>query len=131
MTFGEKLMIQRKQAGLTQKELAERAGVSRNSIINWETGKREPRGLEDFAPLAEVLNCSIADLMPDDFSLVDGRTPDPEDADWKHVKKIMEEAKVFFAGAKLPEKDRLQFMLDIQEIYWEGKRQEEEEKKKR
>lgn len=32
----------RVNAGLTQKELAEKCGVSESTIINWENGKRLP-----------------------------------------------------------------------------------------
>ena len=33
----------RVSAGLTQKELAEKMGVSRDSVMNWESGKTEIR----------------------------------------------------------------------------------------
>ena len=34
----------RKQAGLSQKEMADRLGVSPNAVSNWETGRSVPRG---------------------------------------------------------------------------------------
>lgn len=40
--FGKRLQELRKAAGLTQKELAEKAGLSQNGISNWETGDRDP-----------------------------------------------------------------------------------------
>lgn len=39
----EAIRILRNQAGLTQAELAEKVGLSLNTILNYETGKRDPR----------------------------------------------------------------------------------------
>jgi transcriptional regulator with XRE-family HTH domain len=40
--FGLRLRQLREKAGLTQKELADRARLSQNGISQWEAGKREP-----------------------------------------------------------------------------------------
>ena len=39
MSLGEKIREQRKQAGLSQEQLAERLNVSRQAITKWETNK--------------------------------------------------------------------------------------------
>ena len=41
-TFGEVLKQLREKAGLSQRELAERAGTSQKAISFWEKGEREP-----------------------------------------------------------------------------------------
>lgn len=41
-TFGQNLHDARKKAGLTQKELAEKSGISLSSIKRYEKGEREP-----------------------------------------------------------------------------------------
>ena len=38
MTFGEKLKEARKEAGLSQDQLAEKLAVSRSAVAKWETG---------------------------------------------------------------------------------------------
>ena len=63
--LGERLIKLRKAKKWTQTELAEQCGVSRNSIVNWETGRREPK-IGDIQKLAEVLNVSLNDLIGDD-----------------------------------------------------------------
>jgi len=53
----------RKSAGgLTQLELAEKAGVTRQSIISIERGKYRP-GVELALKLARVLGCRVEDLF--------------------------------------------------------------------
>jgi D-3-phosphoglycerate dehydrogenase len=42
LTFGEKLLIARKQLGLYQYQMAERLGVHANSITNYERGEGKP-----------------------------------------------------------------------------------------
>ena len=64
----EKLVQIRKKLGLTQQELAEKSGYSRNSIINWETGKRAPRTV-DIEKLADVLGISVNDFLASDVSI--------------------------------------------------------------
>lgn len=40
--FGEKLKRIRTAAGMSQQELADKAGVSQDAISKWEMGTREP-----------------------------------------------------------------------------------------
>lgn len=56
------LMYQRKKAGLTQGELAEKVGVKRLTIWAYESGRRKPNQ-EMLERLAVALNCTVADLL--------------------------------------------------------------------
>lgn len=57
MTFPEKLRHLREVAGLTQQQLAERAGVPLASVRNYEQGKRQP-GWAGLFHLARALGVS-------------------------------------------------------------------------
>ena len=55
MGIGDNIKKYRKQAGLTQKQLAERLGVATGTIQQYELGKREPR-FEQLYRIANALN---------------------------------------------------------------------------
>ena len=57
MTFGEKLKNARKEAGLSQEQLAEKLSVSRSAVAKWESDK----GMPDIDNLKA--NTAIAALM--------------------------------------------------------------------
>ena len=60
----EKIRKMRKQQGLSQEQLAKNSGLSRYSIINFETGRRDPR-VKDLKKIAKALNVSVKELISD------------------------------------------------------------------
>ena len=56
MTFGEEVMLQRKRTGLSQTELAERVGISRNYVSLIERGRLETVTLGVLMRLCDVLD---------------------------------------------------------------------------
>ena len=57
MTVGECIRAERKKAGLTQKELGEKMGISAVGIAQWENGIRNPKH-ESIKRIAKALNIS-------------------------------------------------------------------------
>lgn len=70
-SLGEKIKYYRSKAGLTQKELAQRAGLSASAIQLYELGKRTPKTSTLFL-LAEALN--VPELAPSMNSIPIGNT---------------------------------------------------------
>lgn len=59
-----KLKDYREEAGLNQSEFAERVGITRQTVINWETGKKYPRlRPSQYRTIAEILTLSIAETV--------------------------------------------------------------------
>lgn len=52
----------RKELGMTQKELAERLGITDRAVSKWENGRCMP-DLSLLQPLSRILNVSINDLL--------------------------------------------------------------------
>ncbi len=47
---------------ITQQQLADRIGVSRQTIVRFENGTHEPR-LTELRKMAEIFGCSMNDLV--------------------------------------------------------------------
>ena len=73
MTIGQKIKATRKNAGLTQKELAQKMGLSFQSIAQWENDLRKPK-IETLKKIADALECPIDTFTTDDF---DEEIPSP------------------------------------------------------
>lgn len=58
---GDRLMIRRKQLGLTMAALAEKVGCDRPLVSMWESGKATPSG-HFLVVLGTVLNCEPKEL---------------------------------------------------------------------
>ncbi|WP_166669237.1 helix-turn-helix transcriptional regulator [Bacillus sp. BH2] len=65
MEIHEKLKKMRKQANLTQDNLAELIHVSRQTISNWENGKSYP-DLQSLLLLCKVYDISLSQLIEED-----------------------------------------------------------------
>ena len=59
--FKDNLVNLRKLNNMTQEELAEQVGVTRQAVAKWEAGESEP-SLDKCKLLAEAFNVSIDDL---------------------------------------------------------------------
>ena len=63
MTIGECIKEQRRNYGLTQKQLAEKMGVAEITIRQYELGKRIP-SLDALQKIADAIEMSVRDLIP-------------------------------------------------------------------
>lgn len=62
MTFGEKLKSLRRQAGMSQEQLAEKLGVSRQAVTKWETDGGIP-DIENIMAVSALFDISIDELF--------------------------------------------------------------------
>ena len=62
MTLGKKLQLLRKARSMSQEQLAEALGVSRQAVSKWETGKSLPDS-SLMLPLCEILSITVNDLL--------------------------------------------------------------------
>lgn len=62
MTVSEKIYTLRTRLGLSQEELAEKLGVSRQSVSKWETGQSVP-DLEKIIKLSDLFGVSVDELV--------------------------------------------------------------------
>lgn len=71
MKFGDKLIELRKKKGYSQEELAEKLGVSRQSVSKWESNNTYPE-TDKIIQIANIFECSMDDLINDEITDVEG-----------------------------------------------------------
>ena len=62
MKFGDNLRNLRKSKKMSQEKLAEKVGVSRQSVSKWETGDAYPE-INNIMILCKIFGCNINDLV--------------------------------------------------------------------
>lgn len=70
MTIGQKITLLRTAADISQEQLSETLGVSRQSISKWETDQALPQ-IDKVIQLAELFNVSTDELLLDKIALND------------------------------------------------------------
>ena len=71
MSIGQKILNLRKSANLSQEQLAEKMGVTRQTISNWELNESSP-DLKQGIELSKIFNVSLDDLASDSMSECSG-----------------------------------------------------------
>ena len=113
MAFAVRLKELRKQAHLTQVELAKRLGIGQSSYADWERGKKKPTQ-ENLVKIAQVLNVSVDYLVGnseeksdelDNIELLfrtnsEGLSEEEKEIFKKELIEFMEERKKLFDRAK-------------------------------
>jgi len=67
----------RKKAGFTQGELADKTGVSRSAVYDWESGKYPPTDANKIAALEDVLHLERGEL----YKVLQEANPTPPPAE--------------------------------------------------
>lgn len=62
MSFADRLKFYRKEKGITQEELAEMIGLSRQSVAKWESGQSYP-DINNLVHLSNIFGISIDELI--------------------------------------------------------------------
>ena len=62
MMFNEKLLELRKEKGLSQEELGEKLGVTRQTVSKWELGSTSPK-LDDLVKISNFFEISVDELI--------------------------------------------------------------------
>ena len=82
MDIGEKIKKIRKESGITQKQLAQKLGVSQAAIVQFESEKSNPK-IDTLKKIADALNVSVMDFLDTDDSI----TEIGEDGYINHISK--------------------------------------------
>ena len=70
MKFGDNLRTLRRTRKISQEELAERVGVSRQSVSKWECGDAYPE-MDNILKLCNIFHCKINNLVNEELVDID------------------------------------------------------------
>lgn len=121
MKFGEKLRKLRRQAALTQAEVAERADISRRTYIGYEQEGRYPRRREVYRRLAETLDCPLNYLLTEDEVFVEESAKRYGSRGKRQAEALVAELSGLFAGGELSDNDKDAVMIALQKAYFDCK----------
>lgn len=112
MTFGEKLKQARLSCNLSQKELAQKTGISERSLYAYEQNAIYPRS-GNVRKLADALNTSPGYLLDEDSSI---QSYTDEAAD------ILTRVSALFACRELDDEAKDSFFRSLMEAYLNSKK---------
>ena len=113
MEFSDRLKDLRRQAGLTQVDVAEKLGISQPAYASWERGVKKPTQ-ENLVKIAQILNVSVDYLVGNSEEKLDeldniellfrmnskGLTDEEKKVFKKELIEFMEERKKAFEEAR-------------------------------
>ncbi|SHE90267.1 Transcriptional regulator, contains XRE-family HTH domain [Tissierella praeacuta DSM 18095] len=123
MKFGEKLRDLRKQNGLTQAELAEKAGISLRTVNYYESGTTYPKNREIYTTLANILDVDVHYLRNEGDEFITRASEKYGYRGAKQAEELVAEIGGLFAGGELSESDKDAVMQALQQAYWDAKKE--------
>ena len=116
MEFSERLKNLRKQAHLTQVDVAEKLGISQQAYASWERGVKKPTQ-ENLVKIAQILNVSIDYLLDNsDADIKNDELDNVEILFRMNAKGLTDEEKAIF------KKELIEFMMERKKSFKQNKR---------
>lgn len=121
MVFRDRLKEKRLAVGMTQADLAEKAGVSARTIQNYEMGTRKPRNLEVIQKIAEVLQTTPDYLLGSSGAYVVAAQEKGGAKAARDIEALVSEVTGLFAGGELSEASMDGAIKALNDAYWIAK----------
>ena len=121
MAVAENLKEKRAQSGLTQAELAMKAGVTARTIQNYELGTRKPGNMVIVQRIADALGTTTEHLLSSGETLVVEAHERGGARAAKDINELVSEVTGMFAGGKLSDDALDGAMRALNEAYWIAK----------
>lgn len=121
MVFKERLKEKRMEAGLTQVQLAEKAGVTARTIQNYELGNCKPSNMEVIQKIADALNTTTEYLLGSSGTYVVEAHEKGGSKAARDIEQLVSEVTGLFAGGELSEESLEGAMKALNDAYWIAK----------
>ena len=121
MVFKDRLKEKRLEAGLTQVELAGKAGVTTRTIQNYELGNRKPANMEVIQRIADALNTTTEYLLGSSGAYVVEAQERGGAKAARDIEELVSEVTGLFAGGELSEESMDGAIKALNDAYWIAK----------
>lgn len=121
MVFKDRLKEKRVEAGLTQVQLADKAGVTARTIQNYELGNRKPSNMEVIQKIADALNTTTEYLLGSSGTYVVEAHEKGGSKAARDIEQLVSEVTGLFAGGELSEESLEGAMKALNDAYWIAK----------
>ena len=123
MDLKDRLKEKRAEAGLTQAELAQKAGVTTRTIQNYEMGERVPSNLVIAQKLADALGTTVEYLLGSGGKLIVEAHEKGGAKAARDVDELVSEVQGLFAGGRLDDEAMDGVMQALMDAYWLAKKE--------
>lgn len=123
MDLKDRLKEKRAEAGLTQAELAQKAGVTTRTIQNYEMGERIPSNLGIAQKLADALGTTVEYLLGSGGKLIVEAHEKGGAKAARDVDELVSEVQGLFAGGRLDDEAMDGVMQALMDAYWLAKKE--------
>lgn len=121
MKFGEKLKEQRKQRKVLQEDVAKAIGITRQTLVNYESGTTYPQDRSIYFKLADFYEVDVNYFLTEDEEFLIEAAKNFGKRGQDQAKVILEQAAALFAGGELSDNDQRAFLHNMQDLYLESK----------
>ena len=121
MEFKDRLKEKRRILGLSQEELAKKAGVTGRTVQNYELGTRAPQNIDIVSKLAVALETSVEYLLGSEGLLVVEAREKGGYRSAKDIHALVTELTGLFAGGEIDEEEKDGIMAALNQAYWISK----------
>ena len=121
MSFGEKLKDLRTKAGMSQEQLAKELGITRRSVVYYETSGRYPKTKEILLGIAKIFSVPVDYLVSQQEEFVINAGEKYGNNGVRDANELVRELGGLFAGGKLNDEDKDKVFKAIADLYFESK----------
>lgn len=116
----DKIVKIREKYSLTQTQLAEKLGVSRKTIQNYEAGIFYPKRTM-IARICDLFGLDMATFATSGELFLAEAQEHGGSRERLSAQELLDNTAALFAGGTMSDADKDSFMLAVQQLYWEAK----------
>lgn len=124
MSIGQNLKKLRKERKLSQKELAEIAGITERTIYNYEKEKQvpKPRVINKLAVALNVTTDSLVNGTPVNAPITNSAIIPHHEYDMFELSELLEKTTALFAGGSISDEAKDEFFESLTQAYFIAKK---------